>query len=155
MLSKMLSNIIMHVKQYNQNTMINYFDILNLPMQYDICTQNIDHAYFKLQRENHPDMLNSEFTDVDMDIVKLINDAYTILKNDISRAEHIFRIHNMINERDMPDNIHDMLANPRHWYDLKNKEMQDEFAKNDLQSAYKAWLACKYLQKYINTLTNR
>jgi hypothetical protein len=144
----------MNAEQYNPNTMINYFDILNLPMQCDLCPQHIDHAYFKLQRENHPDMRNGEFTDVDMNIVKQINDAYAILKNDMLRAEHIFRIHNMINERDMPDNIFDMLANPWHWYDVKIKEMQDAFAINDLQSAYKAWLACKYLQRRIHTLTD-
>lgn len=64
---------------------INYFDIFNLPTNFQINKNDLKQKYYKLCRNSHPD---SKHYDKSTDF-NLINKAYNILNNDLKRAEHL------------------------------------------------------------------
>ena len=66
---------------------MNYFEILKLPIAYDIDTDLMTRNYFSLQR-------NSE-NSVDSGV---LNEAYNVLKNDIRRAEYFLNLKNISTE---------------------------------------------------------
>lgn len=131
--------------------MDNYFDLLHLPIQYHINRHTIDQKYFELQHSMHPDVIeitHDEHYQSSVEKLSIMNDAYKTLSNDLLRAEHILKLYDMINDRDIPSNILDMLHDPKSAYDTAIKNMSDAFNQCHLQDVYNAWLICKYLQRY-------
>lgn len=66
---------------------MNYFEILRLPIAYNIDVDLMMRNYFSLQRSSE----NS----VDSGV---LNEAYNVLKNDIRRAEYFFNLKNVSTE---------------------------------------------------------
>jgi molecular chaperone HscB len=66
--------------------MINYFDVFNLPIQFDVDMDKLSAHYRELQRTIHPDKyVNASDRDRRLAIEKAtqINDAFETLKNPI------------------------------------------------------------------------
>ena len=70
------------------NSDMNYFEILKLPIAYNIDVDLMTRNYFSLQR-------NSE-NSVDSG---LLNEAYNVLKNDVRRAEYFLNLKNISTEK--------------------------------------------------------
>jgi len=86
--------------------MNNYFDILKIPISYQINKEILLTHYLDLQSQNHPDGMSP-----DNDISELINRAYFVLNDDFSRMEHIIEL-NGINLNEFindPDTMNDIM----------------------------------------------
>lgn len=66
---------------------MNYFEILKIPIAYNIDVDLMTRNYFSLQRDSE----NS----VDS---RVLNEAYNVLKNDIRRAEYFLNLKNIFTE---------------------------------------------------------
>ncbi|MBO4405693.1 MAG: hypothetical protein J5821_03095 [Alphaproteobacteria bacterium] len=66
---------------------MNYFEILKLPIAYDIDVDLLTRNYFSLQRSSESSVDSG-----------LLNEAYSILKNDIRRAEYFLNLKNISTE---------------------------------------------------------
>ena len=126
---------------------INHFDVFGLTVSYMVDKVKIDSKYFELQKQAHPDICSACTAKS-----RLINDSYLVLKDDMKRAEHILHLHKLIVNRDIPDDIDNMMSQPKYWYDKQKQAMEDYFRINDLHKAYHAWLACKYLSRMIQNI---
>ncbi|OUD13299.1 Fe-S protein assembly co-chaperone HscB [Thioflexithrix psekupsensis] len=75
--------------------MTSYFDVFNLPVQFDIDTDKLSVHYRELQRTIHPDKyVNASDRDRRLAIEKAtqINDAFETLKNPISRSQYLLQL---------------------------------------------------------------
>ena len=98
---------------------MNYFEILRLPITYNIDVDLMTRNYFSLQRDSDRQIDSS-----------LLNKAYGILKNDIKRAEYFLSLKNISTEK-MSSELAIQMFEMREKYDsLKNKEKEIEFQKN-------------------------
>lgn len=59
----------------------NPFEVFNLPPRFAIDQRALDHAYFEMQRNHHPDQ-----TKDDGEYSSMLNSAYQTLKNPVKRA---------------------------------------------------------------------
>ena len=97
---------------------MNYFEILRLPITYNIDVDLMTRNYFSIRRGGNLIALD------------LINEAYYILKNDIRRAEYFLSLKNISAEK-MSSELAIQMFKMRENYDsLKNKEEKIEFQKN-------------------------
>ena len=97
---------------------MNYFEILRLPITYNIDVDLMTRNYFSIRRGGNLIALD------------LINEAYYILKNDIRRAEYFLSLKNISAEK-MSSELAIQMFEMRENYDsLKNKEEKIEFQKN-------------------------
>lgn len=80
---------------------MNYFEIFNLDISFDIDLNLLQSKYLDLQRMVHPDTLNLANMDKDLSLVNAssVNLAYNVLKDDIKRGQHILKL-NGINSID-------------------------------------------------------
>ena len=98
---------------------MNYFEIFDLPIEYDTDIDLLTKNYFSLQR-NSDKQINPS----------LLNKAYNILKSDIKRAEYFLSLKNISAEK-MSSKLAVQMFEMREKYDsLKNKEKEIEFQKN-------------------------
>ena len=67
---------------------MNYFEILRLPIAYNIDADLLTRNYFSLQRDSGTQIDSS-----------LLNEAYNVLKNDIKRAEYFLNLKNISTEK--------------------------------------------------------
>lgn len=77
---------------------MNYFSLYNLAEQFDIDLHKLKDNYQTLQKMTHPDRFaNASDQQKRMYMQKnaQINDAYSVLKSDISRAEHLLSLCNV------------------------------------------------------------
>ncbi|MGI5308278.1 co-chaperone HscB [Rheinheimera sp. WS51] len=78
---------------------MNYFQLFNLPTQFDIDLAELSSRYLKLQRQFHPDK-HSAGSERDrlMSVQQTanINDAYHSLKHPLLRAEHILALRGLM-----------------------------------------------------------
>ncbi len=73
----------------------NYFELLQLPVQYAIDKSRLSSAYRELQRVVHPDrFVNASAHErcLAQQKATLVNDAYRILRDDLSRAQHLLQL---------------------------------------------------------------
>jgi molecular chaperone HscB len=70
--------------------MQNYFELLELEQTYNLSPKVLHTQYLKMQAKHHPDM-SLEKTTQSADI----NSAYNTLKDDLTRAEYILKLHNV------------------------------------------------------------
>lgn len=97
---------------------MNYFEILRLPITYNIDVDLMTRNYFSIRRGGNLIALD------------LINEAYYILKNDIRRAEYFLSLKNISAEK-MSSELAIQMFEMRENYDsLKNKEEKIEFQKD-------------------------
>lgn len=97
---------------------MNYFEIFDLPIEYDADIDLLTENYFSLQR-NSDKQINPS----------LLNKAYNILKSDIKRAEYFLSLKNISAEK-MSSKLAVQMFEMREDYDsLKNKEEEIEFQK--------------------------
>jgi len=76
----------------------NYFEIFQLPIQYALDEKKLDASYRAILSSIHPDrFVNATEAEKTQSLMKstLVNDAYTILKNPIQRAEYLLEINNV------------------------------------------------------------
>ena len=66
---------------------MNYFEILKLPISYDIDVDLLTRNYFSLQRSSESSVDSG-----------LLNEAYGVLKNDIRRAEYFLNLKSISTE---------------------------------------------------------
>ena len=82
----------------------NYFEIFNLPTIFDIDLLKLEEIYIILQKKLHPDNFkSSKKIQQALTGSALINEAHDVLKNNLSRAEHILSLHNVILENEKPN----------------------------------------------------
>jgi molecular chaperone HscB len=83
---------------------MNYFDLFNLPEQFDIDLHTLKTQYQVLQKITHPDRFaNASDQEKRLYLQKnaQVNDAYSVLKSPVSRGEHllILRGHSLADEQ--------------------------------------------------------
>lgn len=97
---------------------MNYFEILRLPITYNIDVDLMTRNYFATRRGGN------------LVAVDLINEAYYVLKNDIRRAEYFLNLKNISTEK-MSSELAIQMFEMRENYDsLKNKEEKIKFQKD-------------------------
>ncbi|MEP0355691.1 MAG: co-chaperone HscB [Paraglaciecola sp.] len=71
---------------------MNYFELFNIPVSFDVDLSALSLTYQQLQRLTHPDKFASGSEQDKLIAIQKnaqVNDAYTTLKAPLSRAEHI------------------------------------------------------------------
>ncbi len=80
------------------STVDNYFELFQLPIQYTIDKSRLSEAYRELQRVVHPDRF-VRASDHERRLAQqkstLVNDGYQVLRDDLSRAQHLLRLNNV------------------------------------------------------------
>ncbi len=76
--------------------MKNYFEILSLPVSTNINLEDLEKKYLNFQKEFHPD--NSSSSDIEKSIA--VNEAFEVLKNNLSRISHILQLNGIDLEDD-------------------------------------------------------
>lgn len=72
---------------------INFFDLLELPLSYNLPPENLEKNYLKLQKIYHPDNFpEPEAKNKAFSQSMLINEGYTVLKSPLERAKHLLVI---------------------------------------------------------------
>ena len=74
---------------------MNYFELYNLPEQFEIDLETLKQHYQTLQKMTHPDRFaTASEQQKRMYLTKnsQVNDAYSILKSPISRGEHLLQV---------------------------------------------------------------
>jgi molecular chaperone HscB len=141
----------------------NYFELLNLPPQFEIDKKQLLANYVKLQELFHPDKLINKSSAERILGAKNsanLNNAYQVLGDDKKRAEHLLYIKDIIVNRDdsniKPDitmlaEIMELSEDPNESeITILKKECWDLFKMNypnDLQQAAQAIIKLQYLTK--------
>ncbi len=80
------------------STANNYFELFQLPVQYTIDKSRLSEAYRELQRVVHPDRFVGA-ADHERRLAQqkstLVNDGYQVLRDDLSRAQHLLHLNNI------------------------------------------------------------
>lgn len=75
--------------------MLNYFDIFELPVGFNVDKKLLRKNYYKLSRANHPDNYTLSSQDDQNDSVDksaMINEAYKVLKDDLLRIKYTLEL---------------------------------------------------------------
>lgn len=73
----------------------NYFEIFNIPVQFDLDISQLSGVYRDLQKEVHPDRFASageQQTRIAMQMTSLVNQAFDTLKSPVSRAHYLLKL---------------------------------------------------------------
>lgn len=76
----------------------NYFEIFNLPVQFQLDTQNLAQLYRELQKEVHPDKFVSageQQSRMAVQLTSLVNQAFDTLKSPVARAQYLLKLAGM------------------------------------------------------------
>ena len=68
---------------------LNYFQLFNIPVKYDIDLNSIHKTYKTLLKKSHPDLCKLQSAN---DISTFIIGAYKTLRNDVNRAEYLLKL---------------------------------------------------------------
>lgn len=74
---------------------MNYFELFNIPTSFDVDLSLLSETYQKLQRLTHPDKFASASEQDKLVAIQKnsqVNDAYSVLKTPLSRAEYILSL---------------------------------------------------------------
>ncbi|GBL04755.1 Fe-S protein assembly co-chaperone HscB [Glaciecola sp. KUL10] len=74
---------------------MNYFSLYNLPEQFEVDLDKLKQNYQTLQKMTHPDRFanaSDQQKRLTMQKNAQVNDAYTVLKSPIARAEHLLQL---------------------------------------------------------------
>jgi molecular chaperone HscB len=89
-------------------TISNYFALLGVAVEFDLDLKLLERNYLKLQQLLHPDQFVTKTKPEQILSLKhsaLLNNAYDILKNNLSRSEYLLAYHNIIINRDEGNNL--------------------------------------------------
>ena len=80
---------------------LNYFELFNIPITFNVNKKSMEVIYKQIQKSVHPDInKNTE------ELSSVVNEAYTILKEDCSRAKYLLDIKGInTEESDIIDTI--------------------------------------------------
>lgn len=146
----------------------NYFEIFELDTQFDLDQALVNEKYFKIINK-----INISSADLDMTISQ-INEAYNVLKNDLSRAEYLLMLSNIsLSETTVLDSIfiEQILETLESVESAKNKntlllikqetlskknlliqDLKNAFLNNDLRGALDITTSIKYIQNLLNSI---
>lgn len=146
------------------------FAVLGLPQSFELNLKKLETAYFEAQRASHPDRFvgKSEAERVDAASKSmLVNEAYDVLKNPLTRAEHLLDLNGIVTDEASPEvlmemmelreAIHDSAGDGRallaqvdevkaHANDC-NKALTEAFEKKDYAAASEEAIRLSYLGK--------
>ena len=74
---------------------MNYFELFNLPVSFDVDLSTLPQTYQQLQRLTHPDRFASGSEQQKLVAIQKnaqVNDAYSVLKSPLSRAEYLLSL---------------------------------------------------------------
>ena len=74
---------------------MNYFELFNIPISFDVDLSALPQTYQQLQRLTHPDRFASGSEQQKLVAIQKnaqVNDAYTVLKSPLSRAEYLLSL---------------------------------------------------------------
>ena len=74
---------------------MNYFELFNLPESFDVDLSTLPQTYQQLQRLTHPDRFASGSEQEKLVAIQKnaqVNDAYSVLKSPLSRAEYLLSL---------------------------------------------------------------
>lgn len=83
-----------------------YFAVFSLPRRLLIDTAQLERSFYRLSRKFHPDVYatkSPEEQQWSLDQTSLLNDAYRVLKNSVSRTEHLLRLEGVVLEAGKSD----------------------------------------------------
>ena len=82
---------------------LNYFELYNLPVQFNLDQTALKTKYIELSKQLHPDMHTLADTATQVEMLErstLNNNAYNTLKDDQKRIKYILQLHNMIEDEE-------------------------------------------------------
>ena len=158
--------------------MMNYFKLLELEEKYDLDSAYLNKHYFSAQAKYHPDRASNTLQKQQyQDISTNLNKAYSILKNDLKRAEHILNLKNIAtDEASLKSKISkeklaiiwqsyeefeetNSQAQLQHLLEQKNgeqiklmNELKEAFKNSNLESALDIVMSFKYLVSLIDNI---
>lgn len=157
---------------------MNYFELLEIDLTYDIDLKILNHQYFLMQKKYHPDRAKEPSEKaVNLSISTDLNKAYSTLLDPLKRAEYILslngininnadlsktlsktQLQNIWDQMEMVDNIKDLEELDR-IHDLKISEKEKlmvdlvlSFRNNSLQDSLDITLSLKYLVNLIDSI---
>ncbi len=160
----------------------NYFNILNLELNFDVNKEELYQNYIKLQQVFHPDkVINKPHAEKmqALEFTSTLNKAYQILSDDKLRAEYLLSLNNIhINREEtnfIADSImlNDMLelseevmeANSDELKSIRERisqqsaecwtDFKEHYAENEFELAAHAMVKLQYLNKIIDQLNSR
>ncbi len=113
---------------------MNYFELFGLTAQFPIDQLHLSSQYRQLQKQLHPDnFVNASERDYLLSVQKAaeINDAYHILKNDISRAEYLIDLMGIQRTPEATFNDPMFLMQQMEW----REQLEDIAQNDDMESA--------------------
>ena len=157
---------------------IDHFARLELPRRFDIDVADLDRRYFALQRQLHPDRFASRSAReraVSQSQAVALNEAYETLKDPLSRAEYMLKLHGVdvnpdgcntvrdptllmeqmmrreaLAEAETREAVDAIAAETRDEFDRGLRVAAESFASNDLEAAEVAITRLKYLGKLLD-----
>ncbi|KAL0278931.1 UNVERIFIED_CONTAM: hypothetical protein PYX00_000608 [Menopon gallinae] len=158
-----------------------YFQLLDLPEAFDINTDDISTRYKKLQMMFHPDRFvnkSKEEVDISDEYSRLVNKAYSTLKNDLHRGLYILNLRgistdddsvkmdqaflmDILEKNEEVENIKDEKSLIK-MSEINNKEItkyilnaSDAFKANDLEKAREVLMKMKYFVNIENEIKKK
>ena len=87
--------------------MYDYFELLSIENKYDIDIEILNQQYLAMQIKYHPDQRIDKTNNLSISID--LNKAYTILKDDLKRAEYMLSLHGLnLDDTDIRSNLSDL-----------------------------------------------
>ena len=158
--------------------LIDHFARLDLPRRFDIEIADLDRRYFALQRQLHPDRFASRSAReraVSQSQAVALNEAYETLKDPLSRAEYMLKLHGVdvnpdgcntvrdptllmeqmerreaLAEAETHEAVDTIAAETRAEFERGLKTASTAFEKNDLETAEVEITRLKYLGKLLD-----
>ncbi|WP_341747954.1 Fe-S protein assembly co-chaperone HscB [Candidatus Tisiphia endosymbiont of Dascillus cervinus] len=158
--------------------MSSYFELLGIEKKYDIDLLILDSQYFAMQLKYHPDRINSNSEkQKNLSVSIDINKAYATLKDDLSRAEYLLLLNNIVldgitvrqgiskeklnviwNELELVETtqqltkLQSMLNNKILEKQQLTKSLTTAFQNHNMQDAIDITIRFKYLENLINNI---
>ena len=109
---------------------MNYFELFNMPVSFDVDLSVLPQTYQQLQRLTHPDKFASGSEQQKLVAIQKnaqVNDAYSVLKSTLSRAEYILSLRGI-------DLQHEQQTIKDTSFLMQQMEWREELAEVDQQS---------------------
>jgi molecular chaperone HscB len=161
--------------------MANYFEILNLPVKFDIDLPELDKHYFSMQVKFHPDKADNEADkQIFLMMTAKINEAYEHLKDELKRAQAILSASNIdlddekirssigqeflqkiwadfeaVGDSNDCKSLSEMLANKYLQKRDVVESLKSSFADQDMQAATKLTIFLKYIDNLIEKIKQK